>query len=96
MKQALFLVVLAATLAACSDKPAESVPADEAAAKAAAAASAASAADNTPRPATYDPNLKVDPKTIVWESEEVKRRFEEIQARAAAQAASAAPAAAGN
>lgn len=79
MKALLTIAVLALSVAACSknDTAEDADKAKKAAAEAAGAEAAA------PRSATYDPNLKVDPKTIVWDSPDKKRQWEQRQAELA-------------
>lgn len=85
------LVLAAMALSACNKKPVDPVAAATGT-KPAATAAAASApkADEKPRLATYDPNLK--PAEIVWDSPEKKKQWEARQAQL--KAAGAAPAAA--
>ena len=83
MKKTALLTVLTLAplvlLSACGKK--DAAPGAAASAAAASAAVAASAAAPVVRQATYDPNLKA--ATIVWDSPEKKKRWEELQAKRA-------------
>ena len=82
MKTLLTVAVLVLSVTACSkSNTAEDADTSR---KAADTTSAVSAA---PRNATHDPNLKVDPKTIVWDSPDKKRQWEQHQAELAAKQA---------
>lgn len=74
----LALIVTCAALAACGNKPEPNAGVVKPAVPASAAAKApASKAEDAPRAATYDPNLK--PAQIVWDSPEKQKAWEARQ-----------------
>jgi hypothetical protein len=95
MKIHLLLIAAALGVAACSR---EAEPPAAAGQAGQTQAAPGQAEGDTSRTATYNPNLVVDPATIVWDDPEKKRRWEqmqrEAQAAAGAQAAPAQPPAA--
>lgn len=84
------LVIASMALAACGKKTADTAAAVKTDKPAASTAASAPKAEEKPRLATYDPNLK--PAEIVWDSPEKKKQWEARQAQLKA-AGGAAPAA---